>query len=98
MRISEITISQKKNLGNYESVDLGLTAILDEGEKVADKLPTLKRYVDWQLNKDIRADQAKKYEAELQAKPEMPEPEKAHRAKYIQRFHAAKAEMEAVDF
>ncbi len=42
MKITTISYYRKKNLGNYETEDISLTAELDENELVADAMDKLK--------------------------------------------------------
>jgi hypothetical protein len=46
MKPTSIRYSRKFNLGNYESVELYAEAQLDEGERIVDNLPHLKKAID----------------------------------------------------
>lgn len=46
MKITEIKYGRKKNLGNYESEELVMTAVIDEGEECSDAFLRLKNEVD----------------------------------------------------
>lgn len=54
MRITEIRISQKKNLGNYENRELGFTAALDENEKPNEAIERVRNLLDWEINRPER--------------------------------------------
>lgn len=45
MRTKEVYYSRKFNLGNYETEEIGILVVLDEGEKFADVLSTARKAV-----------------------------------------------------
>lgn len=65
MKITEIAVTQKKNLGNYEHIELTANAVLDEGDSQAQSIDRLKALVDHSLNKDDRAKTYEVFKAEL---------------------------------
>jgi|WetSurMetagenome_2_1015567.scaffolds.fasta_scaffold47365_1 hypothetical protein len=42
--IKEVSFSRKFNLGNYETMDIGLTATITEGQSVSETLKILDKY------------------------------------------------------
>lgn len=45
MKTKEVYYSRKFNLGNYETEEIGILVVLDEGEKFADVLSTARKAV-----------------------------------------------------
>lgn len=93
MRITEIQYERKKNLGNYESAGLSLTAVLEEGESANDCITRLENVADWRLNAAERDARYAKYTAEL-ADPECEKREA--KEKWVAQYEARRAEMEGV--
>ena len=44
MRITEVHFTRKFNLGNYETMDVGLVATIGEGDEAIDVLKRLDQY------------------------------------------------------
>lgn len=66
MQIKEISIERVKNLGNYESIRLTETAVIDEGDDPNKATDDLKFFVEHKLNEDIRATKLAEITDELQ--------------------------------
>ena len=49
MKVERITYKRIKNLGNYESETVEMTAIVDEDEEVEEAMNKLKDLVNWSL-------------------------------------------------
>lgn len=45
MKTKEVWYSRKFNLGNYESEEIGILVVVDEGEKFSDVLSTARKAV-----------------------------------------------------
>ena len=54
IKITEIRVNQKKNLGNYESQDLGLTIVVGEGEDPNTAIDEAFKILDFKLNESER--------------------------------------------
>lgn len=54
MKLTEVRIDRTKNLGAYENLKLGFTAIVDEDEKASEAVERLKAFLDWEINKEER--------------------------------------------
>lgn len=54
MKIKEITVERLKNLGNYESARLNVTAQLDEEDNVNQTVEDLAFFLDFKLNEGER--------------------------------------------
>lgn len=67
MKLKEVTIEQVKNLGNYESARLGVTAELGEGDSLDAVANDLKFYVDFKLNQDVREHKLGEINRELES-------------------------------
>lgn len=50
MRISEIQVTRKKNLGNYENLDLSFTVVIEEGESASKTIDQAIAMADWKVN------------------------------------------------
>lgn len=53
-RITNIHISRKSNLGNYEAFEFSADAVIAEDESVSEATTVLQEYVDWHSRKPIR--------------------------------------------
>lgn len=85
MRITTIGFTQRVNLGNYEHVEFSVEAIIDESEKAAETVDKLQKFADWSVQKKVRDEKAKKFEAEMKSgKLSMEENEK--RAKWLEQY------------
>lgn len=93
MNITEIKYTAHINLGDYAWAELASTATLSDGESESQAMDTLVAKVNWHVNKPSRMLEYNKNKALLtsaQATDEM----KAKAQAYIDRFDAAKKEVE----
>ena len=65
MKITEITVVRKKNLGNYETTDLSITANV-EGNDVNKAVDDLSFFVDYKLNQAGRDERLALIQKELE--------------------------------
>lgn len=91
MKITSITYEQKKNLQNYESRTVCLSAIVDENETDADAINGIAKMVDYYLNLPERQIEYNKQKALLTSEDEKV---KTYAEKYVARFEVVKAEIE----
>ena len=91
MKITSITYEQKKNLQNYESRTVSLSAIVDENETDADAINGIAKMVDYYLNLPERQIEYNKQKGLLTSEDEKV---KTYAEKYVARFDALKAEIE----
>lgn len=59
MKFETVTVTQRKNMGNYEHLEITTTARIDEGEDFVAVAMTARTYVDAVLNMPLDAVQAK---------------------------------------
>ena len=57
MHIRVISYTKKKNLGNYENVEVGCTLELDEGVDENTAFKEVKRFVNRKLDKEESSDE-----------------------------------------
>ena len=86
MKLTEVRIDRTKNLGAYENLKLGFTAIVDEDEKASEAVERLKAFLDWEINKEERDIKYAKFKA-------IEEPTEAEQ-KWIAMYEERLAEME----
>ena len=55
MRITELKLSERKNLGDYQHRELTITTVLDDNESESDAVNSLLRKVIWYVNKPEKA-------------------------------------------
>ena len=65
MKLTEIRIDRTKNLGSYENIKLGFTAVIDELENPVDAVERIKNLLDWEINREERDAQYTKFKAQL---------------------------------
>lgn len=92
MRIAEIKLTQKKNLGNYESLELGLTAIVEESDSPSDSIEKLRNLIDWELNKNERQIKFEDFQKQLLSITDEKRREQIER--WIEKFTQMKNEIE----
>lgn len=71
MKTSEVWYSRKFNLGNYESEEIGILVVVEEGEKFADVLSAARKAVLSQSTNVAKPNQSsavKELQAELERK------------------------------
>lgn len=95
MIVTNIKISQKRSLGNYENIEFMAEGVIEEGEKVNDATERLWNYVDWHAQKSNRDAKAKTYRAALADENTVPE-KKAEAEKWLAAYDKRKAEVEAM--
>lgn len=64
MKAKEVTYSRKFNLGNYETEDIGVTLVLDNGEKATDAIAVARKLVLQQASLEVKAKSSKAVELE----------------------------------
>lgn len=95
MRISTIKLTQKSNLGNYESMEFTAEADLKEDENVKTATDRLFDYVDWYVKRKTRNDQLQAIKLTL-ADPATPDDKRAAAERWIEKYEERKNLMEAV--
>jgi hypothetical protein len=93
MRITNIRLAQKTNLGNYESLDFAAEAVIDEDETVNDAILRLSGFVDWHAKKPIRDAKARTYRSYLEAGTDE---QKAEAEAWLKIYDERKAAAEAI--
>ena len=101
MKITEIKIQRRKNLGSYEHLELGFTAAIDEGETPTEAIDRVKKLLDWEINREERdATRAKHvkwlawYEEQNEEAKAAGLAEKGRIEKWLTRYDELKAEVE----
>ena len=96
MRITNIKLTQKANLGNYESMEFTAEAVIDLDEDNVDTATrSLADYVDWNAQMPIREAKARVYRQVL-ADENAPEEKKAEAEKWMAKYEERKARVEAL--
>lgn len=90
-RITEIRITEKKNLGNYESREFGISAVIEETESANESVDKLRKFVNYHLHKPERDKQLAEYSKAIQTLPA--EQSAGHKA-WIEKYQKFVAEME----
>lgn len=90
MKITNIKISQKTNLGNYESLDFGAEAVISEDDSINDATTKLTDFVDWHAQKPIRDAKAREYRKILGA-PNATEAAKAEATRWLTMYDERQA-------
>lgn len=92
MRITEIKLMHRVNLGNYEHTEFAATAVLEENENLAEAADKLEMVVDWYARKQIRETQAHDMRKIISAAESE---EKVRRATvWLEKYEARKASIE----
>ncbi len=52
MKLTEIRIDRTKNLGDFNNIKLGFTAVIAEDENEPDAIDRLKKLLDWEINRE----------------------------------------------
>lgn len=95
MIVTNIKISQKRSLGNYENIEFMAEGVIEEGESVNEATNRLWNYVDWHAQKSNRDAKAKV--RRLALADENTDPEKrAEAERWLAAYDARKAEIEAM--
>jgi len=87
MKIGELKLLQRKNLGDYQHVELSVTAIVEDEETATTAIDKLRKLVKWHLN----ADEYEAKYAKLAAQPETTDNEKAWMVAYAERQYEIEA-------
>ena len=97
MVIKEITVERLKNLGNYESARLNVTAQIDENDKVDNVVEDLSFYLDYKLNENDREAKLIKLKEELNS-GKLTEEGIAGREAWIEKYHDAVKRFNELEF
>ena len=103
MKIKEITAEELKNLGNYESKRLTVTAAVEEGENVDRAVDNLQFYTKYKLNEESRSIQFDKITKELEdnvdfrGKP-LNEDGVRQRKDWLEKYHTAVKRAKELEF
>lgn len=95
MRITCIKITEKANLGNYESLEFSAEAVFDEGDNRTQVTEDLTNYVNWNAQRPIREAKARTYRRALTDEKATAE-QKAEATKWLAMFEERKAKVEAM--
>ena len=93
MRVTEIRFAQKKNLGDYQSREIELTACVEENDDASAAINRVSNTVDWHLNKPEREVE---YLKQLKLVASDDEKTRNYAQKYVERFEEARLEVEGV--
>lgn len=95
MKVTNIRISQKRSLGNYENIEIMAEAVLEDEESLNDATNKLYNYVDWHAQKTTRDAKAKTNRI-LVADERTDPAKKAEAEKWLARYEERKAEVEGM--
>lgn len=95
MIVTNIKISQKRSLGNYENIEFMAEGVIEEGESVNEATTRLWNYVDWHAQKSNRDAKARVNRLALADENTTPE-KRAEAEKWIASYEARKAEVEGM--
>lgn len=95
MIVTNIKISQKRSLGNYENIEFMAEGVIEEGESVNEATDRLWNYVDWHAQKSNRDLKAKTYRLALADENTVAE-KRTEAEKWIAAYEKRKAEVEAM--
>jgi hypothetical protein len=95
MRITCIKITEKANLGNYESLEFSAEAVMDEDDNQAQVTENLTDYVNWHAHRPIRETKARAYRKILATEQSTPE-QKAEAEAWLKKYDERKAKVEAL--
>ncbi len=93
MKLTNIKILERKNLGDYQHRDVELSAVVGEDESDSDAVARVIRLVTWHVHAPERKAEYAKATATL-ADENANEAAKAKATRYIARYDEAKAEVE----
>lgn len=100
MRITNIRISQKANLGNYESFDFGADAVIGEEDDINGSTQTLVDFVDWHAQRSARENKARAHRKILAeattAGTESTHPAALEAAAWLKKYEERKAKVESM--
>jgi hypothetical protein len=92
MKITELKLSERKNLGDYQHRELTITTVLDDNESESDAVNSLLRKVIWYVNKPEKAKTNAHNKAIVEANQDAEAVAKAKSA--IERYEAQLKEIE----
>jgi hypothetical protein len=95
MIVTNIKISQKRSLGNYENIEFMAEGVIEEGESVKEATERLWGYVDWYAQKTNREGKAHTFRLALADENTTPE-KKAQAQKWLDQYEARRIEIEAM--
>lgn len=95
MRITSIEVTQKHNLGNYESFDFHAGAVIDEDENANEATSKLINFVDWHTLKSTRDAKARIFRLALADENTVPE-KRTEAEKWLAVYEARRTEVEAM--
>ena len=95
MKITNIRVTQRLNLGDFQHRELELNGVVDEDESDSAAINRITAKVVWHLHRPERELEYKKQSAIL-ADKKSDEKALEHAKRYVARFDEAKAEIEGV--
>lgn len=95
MIVTNIKISQKRSLGNYENIEFMAEGVIEEGESVNEATERLWNYVDWHAQKTNRDGKARTFKLALNDPNITPE-KKAEAEAWLAAYDKRKAEVEGM--
>ncbi len=95
MKIDSIKITQKTNLGNWESLEFTADAALGESDNINEATVRLFNYIDWHVKRPLRDPQAANHRLVLADENSTPE-KKAVAQKWLDKYEERRAEMEKI--
>lgn len=97
MQIIQVQVTRKKNLGNYETADLSVTAQLDEKDSPDKTVEDLAFYVDYKLNESERETKLAKIQGEINS-GKLSDVEVAKRENWIELYNKAAERFNKLEF
>lgn len=97
MRLTQITIERVKNLGNYESKRMGVTAEVTEKDDITAVMSDVDLWLNWNLNKAESDYKLKQFTAEL-GNDELPAATRKAKEEFVNWYNETEAKVAAMPF
>lgn len=88
MKIGQISLLQRKNLGDYQHLEVSITAVVEDEETASTAIDKLRKLVKWHLNADEYEAKYKKLSAQTEHTP--------NEEAWMNQFLERKNEIEAI--
>lgn len=95
MKITDIKLTIKHNLGNWEHCEFTAEAVIHDEDNLDDATKKLTSYVDWHAKKPTRDAQKKAFDAAL-ADANTTEEKRAQAERWVAIYEARRAEVEGL--
>lgn len=97
MKLTQITIERVKNLGNYESKRMGVTAEVSDSDSINVVISDVDLWLNWNLNRTESDYKLKQFTAEL-GNDELPAATRKAKEDFINWYNKTQARVEAMPF